>query len=416
MIFRNRDILPQKEVIMKKKNTYDTNHQKLPDIDIIDLDELSEEGVNTAIQNAKNNNFQQTEITDTESDEGWAEEYSSQDNSSQDNSSQNKPFWARINWHIVFGVVVVLILGLIILRFKNFGTFVDLDQIEGNQDLEVYDSILPVLPKDGVVAEGVDDGVTTILAFGNSPFADDRASDNSLASLIEQKSGAKVYNCAVEGTHLACGDYMIDFENNPIDAFNFYWLSALMCMDSPAMRENYTKAFAFYENQGIAAPSGAQETYDTLTTIDYNTVDVITIMYDGADYLDGRGMFNDAEGGRTDIMTFTGNMEAGIELIQQTYPHIRIIVMSPTYAYGLEDDGSYISSDLKRYGQDVLSTYVIRQCYSAYTREVSFVDNLYGTINENNASEYLTDHIHLNEKGRELVADRFIYALTYYDD
>ena len=47
---------------------------------------------------------------------------------------------------------------------------------------------------------------------------------------------------------------------------------------------------------------------------------------------------------------------------------------------------------------------------------VTFVDNLYGTINEDNAEDYLTDHLHLNQEGRKKVAERFVYALNYFKD
>jgi lysophospholipase L1-like esterase len=43
------------------------------------------------------------------------------------------------------------------------------------------------------------------------------------------------------------------------------------------------------------------------------------------------------------------------------------------------------------------------------------VDHLYGTIHEDNAEDYLTDNLHLNKAGRELVADRFVEALYYYN-
>ena len=88
--------------------------------------------------------------------------------------------------------------------------------------------------------------------------------------------------------------------------------------------------------------------------------------------------------------------------------------MSPTYAYGLDENGDYISSDIQRYGWDVLSTYVIKQYASCNSRGVTFVDNLYGTINEDQAPEYLTDHLHLNLAGRKKVAERFVYALNYF--
>ena len=100
---------------------------------------------------------------------------------------------------------------------------------------------------------------------------------------------------------------------------------------------------------------------------------------------------------------------------QDFNPYCRIIVMSPTYAFAINEEGEYVSSDIQRYGQDVLSTYVIRQYASCATRSVSFVDNLYGTITEDNAEEYLIDNLHLNVEGRRRVAERFEYALNYYN-
>ena len=64
---------------------------------------------------------------------------------------------------------------------------------------------------------------------------------------------------------------------------------------------------------------------------------------------------------------------------------------------------------------DVLSTYVIKEYTSCASRGVTFVDNLYGTITEDNAKEFLVDNLHLNVKGRKKVAERFSYALHYYD-
>ena len=81
----------------------------------------------------------------------------------------------------------------------------------------------------------------------------------------------------------------------------------------------------------------------------------------------------------------------------------------------VDENGDYVSSDMYIYnGRDVLSTYVIKECYSANIHSVSFMDNLYGSITEDNADEYLVDNLHLNVKGRKLIAKRFEYFLNYY--
>ena len=95
---------------------------------------------------------------------------------------------------------------------------------------------------------------------------------------------------------------------------------------------------------------------------------------------------------------------------------INIGVFSDKNPFGyVDENGDYVSSDMYIYnGRDVLSTYVIKECYSANIHSVSFMDNLYGSITEDNADEYLVDNLHLNVKGRKLIAKRFEYFLNYY--
>ncbi len=43
---------------------------------------------------------------------------------------------------------------------------------------------------------------------------------------------------------------------------------------------------------------------------------------------------------------------------------------------------------------------------------VSIVDNYYGTVNEDNYEKYLSDHMHLNDEGREVLAERISYIIN----
>lgn len=374
---------------MKEDNQSVNSQDDIPDLDVIDLEEQTNKA-STDQTNSKN-----TQAADS-SEDALAEE---------ELKDGSKNLFFRINWHIVLGVCVLLFFVLLVVRLLNWGRIIDLDTIfDGTEGTykDDYDSILPLIN-----GTPQDDGVTTVVAFGNAPFADDRNSTDNLAAMIEDLSGAKVYNCSVANTYLAATGETFRSDVDPMDAFNFYWLTTLVALDNTAPCEQA------FEAMGDNTPEDAREAYEILTTLDFNTVDVITLMYDGSDYLDGREMYNDEN--PTDIRQFTGNMEAGIELLQQYFPNIRIIVMSPTYAFGVDENGKYVSSDIQRYGQDVLSTYVIKQFQSAYNHSVTFIDNLYGTIHEDIAKDYLTDNLHLNLKGRKLVAERFVEALTYYD-
>lgn len=315
----------------------------------------------------------------------------------------------QIAIHLLFAAVVIGVIVILLLKFSNFingGLLSEEDLTPDTENLpetEALDYILPLI----TAAENLpgDDGETTIVCFGNAPFADDRDAKDNLCNLIADRADATVYNCSVPGSYMSAYLETFKYDEYPMDAFSFYWMTTAFCADN----------FQIFDHALSAMPDadpGIAKAAELLKSIDFNRVDVIALMYDGSDYLAGREMYSDTN--FTDPRQFTGSMAAGIELIQTYYPHIRIIVMSPTYAFGVDEDGSYISSDIKTYGWSYLSTYVVKQAEAAYELGVSFVDNLYGTIHEDIAPDYLTDNLHLNKKGREKVAERFVYALNLY--
>ena len=374
---------------MKKNDTTKSTLHDIPDIDIIDLDK-------DPIDGPEDDNLQTDDHT---------EEYEDYE---EKHASGFIAWLSKAKWHLAFLGVFVGIIVILVIRILNYGVRDDLDNYEGYYERDNFDNILPLFKEEGM--ELTDDGVTTIVAFGNGPFADDKGQKGSLEDIIEDKTGAVIHNFAISGSYLADeSGWLGPDDEDPMDSFSLYWMAAAFCMRN-AVVDTYE---AIFEKHADTISQETIDTFHAMMELDFNTVDVIVLMYDASDYLAGHKMYDDFD--HTDIHSFTGNMEAGIELIQETYPHIRIIVMSPTYAFAINEQGEYVSSDQYRYGQDVLSTYVIKLIESAYHRQVTIIDHLYGTIAEDNAHEYLSDNLHLNAAGRELVADRFIYALTYYD-
>jgi len=383
-------------------NTPENKNNHIPPLDIIDLDEKDN------FDGAENTFPEQTFSEDLPSNRNKPHKNSVKKDDGSGSFFDKYVF--RFNWHIILLLVFLLCAGLIIYRFSNWGTRTKSDFDPNNMDTEIevetHDNILPLIIDEDTAPP--DDGVRTVVVFGNAPFADDRESDDNLATLIEDLSGAVVYNCAVADSYLAATEPVFDASKDPMDAFNFYWLTTLATVDNTALCK------AAFEALDDNTPEDARAAYETLSTLDFNTVDVIAIMYDASDYLDGRYIYNPEN--LTDIQSFYGNLSAGIDLIQQTYPHIRIIVMSPTYAYAINEDGEYVSSDLYLYSEHPLSRYAMMLEQAAAYYVVSFVDNFYGTINELNADEYLEDHLHMNLAGRKKVAERFVNALEYYDE
>lgn len=333
-------------------------------------------------------------------------EFIMNDKNTQNNQKKRIP---PICIHLGFAAIVIGIILVIVFKFSNFinGNILSPDDLAQEEielpDTESQDYILPLI----TAAENIheDDGETVIVCLGNAPFADDRGDDNNLCSLIAQKTGATVYNCSIPGSYMTAYNETFRASVEPMDAFSFYWLTTMFCLDNFGIAETALDAIP------DASPDIAAS-IDLLKSIDFGKVDVITFMYDGSDYLDNYPLANNDN--FTDPQTFAGAMAAGVELIQATYPHIRIIAMSPTYAFNIDEDGSYVSSDKMENDWGPLSTYANWQGLVSYIEGISYVDHIYGTIHEDIARDYLEDHIHLNEKGRGLVADRFIYALNLY--
>lgn len=364
------------------------HRQDIPDIEVIDLDD------NSNTENAVTEDREDSVISDT------------------GNSSGKKKF--PINTHLVLLVVVVVTFAVILYKYLNWGQIVDpTEDFPGADDYiaESYDNILPLTDsEENVIAPNLDDGLS-IAIFGNGPFAEDRDSEDGLAAMLAEATGATVYNCSISGSYLASTLPGIpDMSINPWDGFNFYWMS-LFSTDLE-VADYFAQAL---EKLGPDAPPEGAQVHDILSTLDFNALDVIVIMYDATDYFAGHPAYatDDIPG----MQSFAGNLESGIRILRQEHPNTRIIVMSPTYAFSdrLDENGDYLSSDIVRYGRDTLSTYISKAAESCSATQVTFVDNFYVTFNEDNALNYLSDNVHLNSAGREKVIERLVYALNYFN-
>lgn len=378
--------------------------QDIPDIEIIDL-EHNDTGMDDAdTDDADTDNTDMDDTDDANMDDT--------DDAGTQMSLRRKKL--PINIHIVLLAVVVLTFGFIIYKYLSWGQIVEPDDNPAEPDdyvAESYDSIIALTDEDGnIIAPNLEDGLS-IAIFGNGPFAEDRNSEDGLANMLAEATGATVYNCAINGSRLVSTlPNVPNMSINPWDAFNFYWMS-LFSTDLE-VEDFFGEAL---EALGADAPPEAAEINEILSTLDFDTVDIIVVMYDAADYLAGYPAYPTED--IPPIQSFAGNLEAGLNILRQQHPNTRIIVMSPTYAFSdrLDENGSYISSDIVRYGEDVLSTYIIKAAETCTAEQVSFVDNFYVTFNEDNALNYLSDNMHLNNAGRKKVIERLVYAINYFD-
>ncbi|MDE5907358.1 MAG: hypothetical protein K2H52_01205 [Lachnospiraceae bacterium] len=302
----------------------------------------------------------------------------------------------HVNLHIILIASIFLIAIVAAYRLYKWNKGVPLDtdtaDVDTSQfDVEPLDMIIPM--DSSLLAGHEDDGVTTILCLGNNPFTDDR-SETGLSSLIAAKTNAVVYDCAFPNSSAAC-KYPIYNPEYTRDHFNLYYVTE-------CFRNNEFTAISSIANDE-PDPVYA-ETVEVMKTVDMDKVDVIIIMYDSTDYNEGTP--SDNPDNPNDVTAFTGGLRTTINNIKNTWPYIRIFVMSPTYAQYMDEDGSLHNGTTTDNGNGTLNHYVVKESDAAMDCGVSFIDNYFGTINEDNYKEYMTDHMHYNQAGREKLADR----------
>lgn len=308
-------------------------------------------------------------------------------------------FVKKLNPHIIIPCFILLCIVLIAVFIAKWAKGVDStynrDEIDDSYEIEVLDRVFYVSAD--TLGEHIPNETKRILCLGNSPFSDDRNSKNNLCNLIQEETGAEVINASIPDSYLACRSRENTFDV-PTDYHTFYWLSVMAALKNADVYANYNEIC-----RGISEVG--DDVVDTLYKLDLNTIDSVVLMYDASDFLDG--MPKENEENSSDPKTFCGNMTAGIELLQKNYPHLQIFVMSPTFAYVVDENGDYISSDIAKVDGYSLANYSINQLNICLVLEASFMDNIYGTINSDNADKYLEDNVHLNVSGRKLVAEKF---------
>lgn len=316
----------------------------------------------------------------------------------QEQQEQSRNF--HINIHIILLCAIVLIVGFSSYRLYVWNKGVPSDYDPNYQttdfDIEAMDNIIPLV---SAKLEGhEDDGVTTILCLGDDPFSLDRG-EYGLSEQIAAKTGATVYNGSFTGTTVAAVDASYSGWY-VLDAFSFpSVVQSLVSGDFSLM----TNSAPFTYNDDFLP------TTEMLASLDMDKVDVLCIMYDASDYINKRP--SDDPNDPNNVLAYTGALQTGIESIQEAYPHIRIVVMSHTFCHTINEEGNFENGDRVDLGHGTLSHYLQKEFDVCMDCGVSFIDNFYGSVNEDNYLDYMTDYIHFNDAGRELLAERFVQCI-----
>lgn len=328
----------------------------------------------------------------------------------EDSGKPKKKF--RFNIHIVMITIIVVILG--VSGFKlyswNHGETIEYDPEEDTSefDVEKLDEIIPIATNAG---DGhTYDDETTVLLLGNGSLSFSRNEDFGLADRIADAAGVTVYNGSFPYVTLATKNLAMIEENYPDDIYSLSYIADAITTGDFTEIERVTGT---YHEDGTLTKDGVS----VLKSVDYDNLDVIVIMYDAMDYFEGRAIENPSDD--EERCTIVGSLNYSIRKIKEAYPYIRIIVSSPFYVEGIDADGNVYDPDMVDAGNGTLSNYVYNELNTAVDLSVSFLDNFYGTINQDNYTSYVeydteNGYIHLNDNGEQALANRIAYAIQEY--
>ena len=232
-----------------------------------------------------------------------------------------------------------------------------------------------------------------IVCLGDSILGATR-DETSVTYLLQEDLGVEVFNGALGGTTLSRQEGKSRFAYKK-DGLSFAALAqAIAYEDFGVQRTIY-----------IHEPGTDyfKETIDELAMIDFSQVEILFIDHGINDYNASFPIYNEED--QYDEYSFTGALRSSIELLQQKYPDLRIILITPTYSWFL-----YLEQTCEeRYAEyGYLEDYVNAELLVAEELDVEIIDhyhNFYPHENWEDWSIYTTDGLHPNEAGRRKIAE-----------
>ena len=270
---------------------------------------------------------------------------------------------------------------------------VELEEVEaGTYDYESLDIVFSVDAE--VLKEHGDDGINDIVLIGNS-YAVSSPSGPTIADMIAGMPDTKLTTLCYYYGQIT--DTANAYGNNDVSvwqAANLFEIVKALC----------TKDYSLQKKALDQETVISEKLYDDLTSTDLDKIDEVIIMYDSIDYRTSAVLYNPTD--KYDTSTYEGALRASITRLQSDYPHLKIIVASP-YLHGIIDDNGadFTLATMKNYGNGNLSEYVMREYNIAMECCVSYVDNFFGLITEDNVLDNcdISTVYGLNENGVKLI-------------
>ncbi len=249
-----------------------------------------------------------------------------------------------------------------------------------------------------------------IVVLGDSIIGNVFTGEEAVTDYIEKRLQKKVFRGAFGGSSMSASD-----ENLWGSVSSYEWsmvkLAQAIAYDDWKSQKAAMAQAVGYQKVNNQALSYFGDTMATLQQIDFAQVEVLLIEHGTNDYNAGIKVDNPAD--PYDITTFGGALRESLRMLQESYPEMRIVIVSPIYCVLGADLEK--TCDNTKYGVGgYLEEYVMIECEIAKEFQVEWIDAYHESgIDKDTFKDYLSDGLHLNEAGRELLGN---YLAEYLEN
>lgn len=238
------------------------------------------------------------------------------------------------------------------------------------------------------VEADIEDKAWDVVVIGDSIIGKERV-EGTVREYFEQYSGMTMVNGAFGGNCASVGEHADRYSYHE-ESVTLYNLAKAACLRDFGVQwadlaASQTK-MAYFE-EALAELSGA----------DLRQTKILLLAFGTNDYTTGKKL-DDPED-PYNAKTFGGALRQAVELFQETYPDLEIVLVTPLFCH-LSGRGDCFSED---FGGGTLEKYAQKEKEIAAEYGLDVIDVLEEAgIDETNYREYLEDGMHLNRAGREV--------------
>ncbi len=239
------------------------------------------------------------------------------------------------------------------------------------------------------------------MVFLGDSVIGNHAESFGVTTVMEERLGKTVFNGALGGTGMSVRQD-IDWESVPGRQWSMVKLAQAIYTGDWTSQLSGVSYSEYYIDMIGQVLDYFYDRIQTLSRIDFEQVDILLIEHGTNDYNSGQLADNEAD--PFDITTYGGALRQTVTLLQERFPNLRIILVSPIYCEFIAMENAKCTE--MDFGGGVLDVYVEVQKNIAQEYDLEWIDLYHHSgIGPDTIDIYTYDKLHLTKEGQQLIGD-----------